>query len=480
MVDLHNEKTAEIIFKYIEKNRPRITLNSKIFDIYEGEIGSHLKEKILQDLGEETFQAAKERIVPVNIFKKYVDKVSKIYQQSPRREVTGSTSDAQAIKDKEIVDKFVDILDWDMKMNINNELWNSFRYSLLQVGSDKEKPFIRTIPNHQFLIMSISHIDPTSDDVVILFMEPEKDVNGMEKQIYWIYTDDQFAIYDSTPKIRLDLMLELNQDGTLPYDGKPFGYLNESTNLTMPKIQNDTFDITLLIPLLLSDTTYIAKFTTFTQMYTIDVDAKKLSLSPNFIWPLQSDDETDKKPEVGTIKPEGDIDKLTNLALSLLEVWLNTKGVKTGAIGTATVEAAASGISKLIDEADTLDIREAQATMYSKFETQMWDYILKVLYPFWKEQGMIENFGEFSPNAKVVTTFAPQTPVTNRRDIVSGQKEELDAGFTTKKRAIKTINPNMGDSDIDELMVEIEDDEEVLSFGEPTEQDGNETEGSNT
>jgi len=470
MIDLMQKETMEMVVKYVESEKSRLGLNSKLFDFLEGEVSPHLHEKMKADLGEKSYEAAKDRAVPVNIFKKYVDKVSKIYQQEPRREIEGSEGQAKE-SDMGIVDKFVELLNFNSKMNSNNEFWNGYQYSLLQSGMNKDTPFIRTIPNHQFLIMNASLVDPTSDDIVILIMTPEKDEAGTDVPIYWVYTDEQFAIYAGDYRIRTDIMQSLEQTGELPYEGKPFSYLSASENLVMPKKQIDAFDMVLLIPLLLSDTTYIAKFTAFTQLYTIDVDAQDLSLSPNFRWDMKSDDETDKKPEVGTIKPDGDIDKLVKLSMSLLEIWLNEKGIKTGSIGTATTENAISGIAKMIDEADTTDLREKQASMYARFETEFWDYLLKVQYPFWKEQGLIEDFGTFSPNAKVKVSFAPQTPMVDRATIVEGQKKEVDAGFTTVKRAIKTVNPNMGDSAVEALMDEIEGEKEVLSFGEKQDTD---------
>jgi hypothetical protein len=266
-------------------------------------------------------------------------------------------------------------------------------------------------------------------------------------------------------------MASLGQDGTLPYDGKPFGFLNASENLVMPLEQTDTLDMTMLIPLLLTDTSYIAKFTAFSTMYGIDIDDQNMERSPNVFWNFKSDSESDKTPQIGTVDPKGDTDKLLSIVVSILDLWLSTKGIKSGTIGSLTVSNMASGISKMIDEADVTDIRNFQASIYSQFEKWFWNYLLNTLYPFWRDQGLIEDLGTFSPNASVVTTFVPQTPMISRATMIKDQRDELDAGFTTKKRAITALNPGMSSDDIDKLLQDIDNEKEVYVYEK---QDGNE------
>lgn len=466
MINLFNEQDIKLVFKYIEDNKDRVELNEKLFDIYEGEIGALLDAKMKADLGESSYEQAKERRTPINILVRIIDKLSKIYQQDPVRQVVG---DNVTENDKLILDKFEEFLEINQKLNTHNEFWNLFYYGLLQIGNSYDKaedeggPFVRTIPNHKYLIMNDSDYDPTSDDIVILFMDQVYDEETKAwLDVYWFYTDDQFAIYDSRQRLRTDLMAELEQDGKNPVSKKPFAYLNKSSNLVMSKIQNDTLDMSLLVPLLLSDTSYIAKFTTYSIMYGVDIDDTEMKISPNVFWSFKSDSRSDKNPSVGTVKPEGDIDKLLNLALTDLELWLNSKGIKPGSIGTVTSNNIASGISKLIDEADVTEIRNYQATLYAAFERDFWDLLLKVYYPFWVEQGMIENMGTFSQDAHVQVTFPKQTPMTSRNEIIEMVKLELESGFTTKRRALKTLNPGMRDEEIDELLAEIEEEEKIL------------------
>jgi len=86
----------------------------------------------------------------------------------------------------------------------------------------------------------------------------------------------------------------------------------------------------------------------------------------------------------------------------------------------------------------------------------MWELILKTMHPYWVSQGMIENVGMFSPNAKIRTTFAVQLSMQSRGQLVKDLREEMAAGFITRKKAIAKLNPEMGEEDVDELMAEID------------------------
>ena len=124
----------------------------------------------------------------------------------------------------------------------------------------------------------------------------------------------------------------------------------------------------------------------------------------------------------------------------------------------------------MIDEADVTEIRQFQADIYSKFETDFWDLLLNQIYPFWKEQDLIDDYGTFSPSAKVVINFTKQTPLTDRGERVKSLKEEVEAGFLTKERAIRLLNPKMGDDEIEELLQELDDEKEVeVIHGRPEE-----------
>ncbi len=455
-MDILSEAGRIAIKEYIDANRDRIDINSKIFDIMEGSLSPHLLHKLREDLGQKSYEQAKGRIAPINYYRKVVDKMTTIYNQGVVRKVTGGTD-----ADQELVGWYETELGLNKKLNKNNETLNAYQYALMQVTLTEEKangsrlPFVRTIPNSEYLVMSTSKVDPTSDDVVILFMGARKDAMGKDEYVYHVYTDEQFVIINGKGDILRDLMAANDMDGTNPYGVKPFQYVNMSENLVMPKLQVDDVTMALLIPLLLTDLNYAVKFQAFSIWIFLDVEAQGIEISPNSILSLKSD-ATGEKPSVDVAKPAVDIAEVLNLAASQVGLWLSSKGIRPGSVGNVGADSFSSGISKMIDESDTYESRKEQIAIYKDFEASFWDKLLKVLHPQWVAGGLIDNRTIFSPSAEVVTEFQNPQPLKTRMELISELKEAIDVGLESKVGALKELHPEWDEVDIEVKLLEIE------------------------
>ncbi len=463
MASLFDQSTRDLIAAAIESNIERIKTNRDLYTLYSGSIKDQLEKKILEDLGPKVYSRVKERLSPINLWKKIVDKLSGIYSTAPMRKVENGTD-----SDQVILDETVRILDFDHKMNKNNELFNCFGYSTLNIARNGDKPFVRTVPNHQFITLSLNPVDPTQVDVEVVYMNPIKDEHGENIDIFFVSSDDEFIIIDKKGDIQTDMMVAMEQDGVNPFGVLPYINWNDNEDETMSPIRYDDIDMTLLIPLLLSDLNYGLKFQIFSIIYGINLKLQNLEIGPDAFWDFQSDPESDKDPQIGTIKPEFDSEKVLEAIRNQVSIWLDSKGMKTGSIGSLTTENAASGVSKMVDLADVSEEHDQQATMYARKEEEFWSKYFTNFYPFWVKQGKIENLGTFSANAKVKVEFLPKTPLVNRGQLVEDLAKEVLAGFISIKKAIMKINPGMDEKEIDSLILEIEEEkpEEVISFGE--------------
>jgi hypothetical protein len=198
----------------------------------------------------------------------------------------------------------------------------------------------------------------------------------------------------------------------------------------------------------------------FSIVYGVDIDSEKLERSPNAFWILKSDDAS-KKPSVGQIKPQVDISQTLELVKSELILWLETKGIKAGAVGQLTGQNFASAVSKIVDEMDTVEDRKKQVVLFQAAEQQLWNLILNYMHPVWAKAGIIENKKLFNPKAEIKIEFPEQIPLITRDELVQGQKIEVEAGFTSRKRAIRRLNPSMKPSEIDELISEIDEERSI-------------------
>jgi hypothetical protein len=115
---------------------------------------------------------------------------------------------------------------------------------------------------------------------------------------------------------------------------------------------------------------------------------------------------------------------------------------------------------------DTFEARQSQTTIFKQSEKQLWDLVLNYMHPYWQASGKVSIQGTISPNIYVNTTFAIQLPQQTRGQIVRDVKEERAAGFTTRKRALKKLNPEFTDEEITALEIELD---EEFSSPEPIE-----------
>ena len=455
----NNEFIKDVVIPYIRSNDNRIRVNEKLFDIYEGLLSPYVEEKLKRDLPK-SWEVAIERMAPLNLFQRIILKLAKIYQQAPRRTVINGNDN-----DSKILAAMEEALDFNNQMNNNNELLETFQNSLLRLGQKDGKPFVRSIPSSEFLVMNLSPVDKTSDDLIILFMEPEKktDESGdtVMNDIFWLFTDDQFAIVDSEG-LRQDLEVLNEQDGTLPVDKKPFVYTNKSKNLVMPKVQVDQCSLAVLFPLMLTDLNFGHKFSFFSLLYTIDMNVENIKRDPDTVINFKTDTGVDGTGEVNTLDLNVDIDGSLKSFLTQLSLWMETKGMKAGSVGQMDTGNSASGVAKLIDESDTTEARNAQVSLYQNTEREFWNLLLKHYYPFWVDQELIPNLGKFSESAYVETVFIPSIPLYTRGNMVKDLKEEHEAGYITRKDVVKTLNPTKTEKEVETYIDEIDKEEGFL------------------
>jgi hypothetical protein len=485
MIDLFQEYERKKIAAFIKNEKDRLSYNEKIQDILDGAIQGLLDARMKEDLGIKSYMGAATRKSPINVFRKIIDKLTRIYEQPVIRTVENGTD-----SDRELMEWYERKLNLNRKMGKNNFKFNAFYYALIQIGlKDRplaagedariRQPFVRTIPNHQFLVMNASRVDNSSPDVIILCMDKRKLANGTEQQVYYVYTDLQFIIMDQGGSIIADLMAENDLDGFNPYQVTPFAYSNESDDAAMPAVQTDNLDLALLIPLLLTDLNYAVKFQAFSVFVAINLDDKQVELSPNSIISFQTPPgEGDNKASFDVIKPTIDITQTLSLASSQMALWLSTKGVRPGQIAQIGTDQLASGISKMIDESDTFESIKKQITVYEQTEAEFWEKLLHHIHPAWVAAGVVENKTIFSAEARVVTKFTPPVPMQTRGEKIVELSTEMDAGLTSRKRAIKMLNTGLTDQEIEELLEEIDEETPVIAapppITEPNEDEENE------
>jgi hypothetical protein len=440
------------VCKVVMNHKHNLAINSKVLDLLDGCLERYLLESLQRQLSPRAYSYAKERIVPINIFPRYVEKLTSIYQTGVVRDVQGGSE-----SDTQLLGWYENQFDVDSTMHVANKLYNACGASLIHPYMSPIGPRLRYIQNDRFVVHSEDPINPTTPTTVILIAG--KDSMGME--VYWVYDKESFRVIKSDETIDFNAMAQLGvPDGVNIYGVLPFVYVNKSPLRLVPEPDMDSIRMTEYVPIALTDLNLAAMFSSFAITYVINGTVENPVKSPNAMWFLKSDD-PEKDVEIGTLKPEVDYADVLNLIQSEMSLWLGSKGIKSQSVGNLTQDNYASGIAKIIDEADTYDVRQQQTVFFGKAETQLWELVFRHMHPVWSASMSVENRSQFSPAAEVDVKFAVVPVGTQRSQLIADQKEEYAAGFTTRRRAIASLNPQMTMSQVDELIHEIEEEHSV-------------------
>lgn len=447
----------EEFLNIIERKKSYLGHNYVVMDIVDGNLFTYVDQALGKQLTGQPYEIARQRIPPINVLKRITDKKSKIYNQGVLRSVVDG-----ADSDKDLLTWYQKTMRFNQSMQTANRYFNLFKNCLIQPylsapehEDDNYKPALRIIPSDRFIPFSDNKDEREKPTGYILVIGPSKSSNGRDCMVYMAITNKEYIYFNSEKE---DLTAQYSEDDNPNGENKlgrlPFVYMNRDEKSILPTQDSDTVSMTILIPLLLTDINFAHMFQSYSIIYTINVKDGSLKFSPNAVWSFATEPGSDQKPEVGTITPSADINGGLNLVANQFAMWLNTLGIKPGEVGDINGTNFSSGISKMLDEMDTSEDRKDQIPFFTTAEAQLWDLILHYLHPIWSEK--IGQPGTFSPGASVATIFAEQVPLIRRGAVVSEQKVEVDAGFTTKRSAIKRINPHLDDSEIDQLIADIE------------------------
>lgn len=434
--------------------KPTLEHNEKLLCILEGDLLKFVNDHLRAEFSAQAFESVEPRVAPINFLKRIIDKLSKIYQQKPMRKIVGGTD-----QDQELLNWYVKSMRLDSKLNVGNEYFNTFKTNLNQVYVDDQIPKIRPIPNDRFFMYSTNMIDRTVPTQVVLpfGQQLRKDSQDQEYKvdIFKVYSDDNIFLVDSEGNI---LPNEINPENENPFGtlNGLFMYVNRSTNFLLPPEDSDTFRMTILIPVLLSDLNYAVKYQAFSLLYGINVDDEQIKMAPNAFLRFKQEPGDDRKPEIGQIKPQVDISDTIQLIITELSMWLNSRNIRPGSISDVSAENMISGISKLVDEMDTSDDRQKQAEIYSAAEEHWWLGIMHRVHPYWVDTGAIAETRKFSPNAKVEVAFAEQLPALRRGQVVVDLDKEVQAGFISRETAMRKLNPEWDEDRFQEELQLIE------------------------
>ena len=435
-------------------NVDRINEDKDRFLVYQGQLKRIVRRAMEREFKkEETIRELSHRLVPINIVQKIVDKLSTVYLNKPIR----SSIDKNP-QDDELIELYESAFKSDLRGRSANRYFKLHKHTATEFYIDKMGiPRKRVMPSQTYTPISMNSTDPESADI---FVKHIKFSSERDKQIHHVWTDEEFKIIDGKGNIINSLMMRMdNPKGVNPFGVIPQSHIKEADDgLILPISDDDLISIQIVISALLTDLTFASKYQLWS-IYVLKGIKKRLEvfLNPNAILQLPEGVDLD------TIKPDVDVDKSLMLIETLIGMLLTTKNLSVGDItGSLSVQNASSGIAKMIDRSETTEDRQDQESIFEDAEKEEWRKFSKNILPVWTKGRQLNNeySNSFSDNFDLSIKFTTSKPTISDSEKVKTEKEKVEAGFTTRRRSIKELNPHMEDGEVDDLIGEIKKEKE--------------------
>lgn len=413
--------------------------------LYHGSVKAVVKRAIVSEFKrKETIHELMNRLVSLNIMKKVVDKLAGVYKEAPIRSVVSEDKDEQAF-----LESLEDSFDMNMIMKEANRDFKRSKRALIEIfKDDNNKPSLRVIPPHSYRPFAIRKKK---------LSEPNAIVKIEEKRLI-VWSDESYFITDRKGVVLKDAMAKLeNEDATNDYGVLPFVYINDSSSLTVPIQDDDLLGISIVIPLLLTDLLFGLKYQCWSVLWTVGVKGD-IDFNPNSIVHLDFGEEGEE-PSINQLKPDIDSDKMLSVILSIMSLLLTTKNLKVENLDSnLSVQNAASGLSKMLDNAESVEDKKDQQAFFLKAEREIFDKY-RIIHNTWKSAGTIhKDFDQdLSDDFEVDTTLREPTPIISEEQKVKTSKSKIDARLSSIRRELKNVHPNLDDGKIEDLYKEIMD-----------------------
>lgn len=437
------DKRKELL-QYIRNNANYLDRNYQIYDIFTGNLLPYVLEVLKKTLSENYYKKIEARVIPINILERYIKKVSAAYEKPPTRTANNPTN-------QEVVDYYVKQFGMNKKMEVADQYSHLFKGFALEPYVDVY-PKLRVLPFDRFLVYSDNQIDPTCETVFIKIIG-KRLVNNKMVAVYYTFTDTEIDAFTEDLET-YNPALEEN-DGINPYDVIYFTYGNRAENELLPVQDTDILAMSKLISVFLSDLSGAILFQCFSIIYGIDLNMDNAIMSPNALWSFKSDPNSDKTPSLGTLKPQADISSVMNFIVSSFALWLETKGIRVGQIGSINSGALASGISKIIDEMDVFKVVKESISFFENDEKEFWNKMVNI-HNNWVETKQVEGLPKMTPDFSIEIIFPEPQPKREKKDIIEEKKLEVESGFKSRRKAIKELNPEMSEEELELEIAEIE------------------------
>lgn len=414
-------------------NKKRIEEDQKRFLLYQGHLKEIVKDKVRREFeSQENINRLIERVIPINIVEKIVDKLAGVYNQAPMRSPVSESE-----TDQDLIDMYSSGFKINQKMKFSNRFFKLHKHTVLEPFLDHLGiPRLRVLPSHRYTPINKDPLQPERMTGIIKHIKIDRDPR---QTILSYWDDDQHFLIDGEGRILIDQMRRIdNENGENPFGVLPFTYISETDDGSLiPIPDDDLVTVQIVISLLLTDIAVASKYQAFPIIAAIGDEIGDQVIGPSTIVQLSAGS------DIKAINPGYDPEKPLRFVESLLAMLMTTKNLSAGEIsGKLDPNSVGSGVSKMLDQAVSTEDKMDQEEFFANAEIEMWDKFANNILPYYVNQNLIsENWrGAFSDDFKLSIQFAEQKPYVSDKELCETVKMKLEAGLITREMAIKELH----------------------------------------
>lgn len=432
------------------------------------------------------------RLAPVSVLKKVISKLAGVYKAPPKRQ-------AQSPQDQDLVDFYTEELDLNSQMQKANRYFELFSNTVLYPRIKNDFISLSVVPPYLYSVVpNAMERDEIDAFVFSAFLEegrvaPLADVpsasggGSFSRERGYQGVGDRVASNEKSASemARRYILWTKNQHFSTDAEGNvfalaemgpeqfvnPFAPLMPVVNIAKDRDNepwacqgDDLVDLALLIQLGWSDVMTIAKHQGYGQLtITSEEEPKQLKLGINKAVHLKQRLDG-VVPSMQYISANAPLAEYMNLLSELLGLLLSTNNLSQSEVGGDAARQFNSGFQAMIEMSSTLEVIEANKPTFRNAEKEFWQ-VVKAMHNFMFDQNILRPdaraFGRFSDDFTVSVTFADIKPIESEQERLASVKSLMDMGLVTKRDALKKLNPDLSDDDIDAKLKEIGDEKKA-------------------
>lgn len=367
------QEQSKLVISEIIENSDYLRKQNLLFRAFNGNLDPLFEDRLADVHSSSMKDHMKAHKTLPNYYQKCVKKISGIYNFEVDRKFSSN---------QELFDWYIENISPDLALAKNNEATNALNASLIEIYYKKGYGLkLRTIPMDRFWVWSDDPLDPNEPKVYVklindltLTMEDKKRYTSAH--CYYLYTDEEFLRVDCYNKPNGEFDLKNGEVKENPLGFAPFVFISYDDYNLIPEIDSTSMSLAIGPGFDLTNASVAGYFQSFPIRYIIngpeDLPAD-LSINPDDLVQLRSEEGSDITPEFGELASTLDINKVLDLVKFKVEDFLYTKDcpIKKDATNDK------SGLSLMIESADTLENKKRQINYYKTAEKELWNKIAK-------------------------------------------------------------------------------------------------------